>query len=319
MGKFTLTKKTDLTTLENGAILEESDFSINVNNQFLQFKYKEESKDNSYEVSPGIFNIAIKNNQMILAPTKFTEEKIVEDYSVTETICKQINTFFNKVDVYLKRGLFPKWGILLYGYPGCGKSQTISKIAKTYLEKKDTVIIVWRTDKFEARHIKDFLASFKFINGAKNMVLIAEDIGGMEYVGSKMRIDSSLLSLLDNKEQTFTVPTVVIATTNAPENLLHNLTDRPDRFDDKIEVPRPSADFRKKFLEFFSHGTATPEDLDKITDKKYGEFSVAHIKNIVFRSELKDLTISQAIDEVYEQMKLAKEEFVKRAKLGMGL
>lgn len=318
MGKFILKSVLKINEMQvDKSELPESDFSLQNGDTFYQFKHVSEPQEDKYIVKPGIVTVSVKNERLVLAPSGFTEENILEEYVVTKDITEKIDRFFSKIDTYKKYGVFPKRGILLYGAPGCGKSMSLSKIAKQYSSTGDTVVIIWRTDKFEARTIKDFITMFKYDPSVKRMILIAEDIGGIEYVGQKMKIDSSLLSLLDNVEQTFTIPTMIVATTNYPENLLENLTNRPQRFDDVIEIKTPSGEFRQKFLEFFSQGEATEDAKTKIADKRYEGFSVAHIKEIVIRAALYDIGLSESIDQLYAHAEKAKNDFIKRQKVGL--
>jgi hypothetical protein len=201
----------------------------------------------------------------------------------------------------------------------CGKSQSISKICKRYANSNDTCVLIWHTDKFDPNEIKSFIKSFEY-KGVDKFILVAEDIGGTEIDEVKMRSDSSLLSLLDNVEKTFTIPTIVLATTNHPEVFLGNLTNRPQRFDQCVEVKPPAAELRAKFLEFFANEyvTVTEENKAKIVNKKYDDFSIAHIKECVTRAALEDASIDAMIDEVASEIARFKKQFQDKRKLGMG-
>jgi SpoVK/Ycf46/Vps4 family AAA+-type ATPase len=109
-----------------------------------------------------------------------------------------------------------------------------------------------------------------------------------------------------------------MATTNFPELFLENLTNRPQRFDDVIEVKRPSSEARVKFLEFFAKLEVTEEDKLKISNSRYDIFATAHIKEIVVRAKLYDISISDSIDKVFEQSQRAIKNFANR-KSGMGI
>jgi ATP-dependent 26S proteasome regulatory subunit len=111
----------------------------------------------------------------------------------------------------------------------------------------------------------------------------------------------------------------VIATTNFITNFLENLTNRPGRFDDKIEIKAPSPEARAKFLEFFSNSEATQEDLAEISQKEYNEFSIAHVKEAFIRSRIYGITLVDSIRQISKEIQLYKKAFQDKIKrMGMG-
>lgn len=320
---FKIKTITDMKSATDGFKIPESDFSLfTSDDKFIQFEYVDENVSETYEVHSGIWYITIdETRQFCLKPSTFVSEPMLEDYIHTKDISDKINAFFSKRAVYEKYGVFPKRGILLYGAPGCGKSAAISKLCREYDGRKGTAVVIWHTDKYEASDVKSFIKRFDYKkNGVERLILVIEDIGGVEYQGSsKMPSNSSLLSLLDNVEQTFTAPTMILATTNYPENMLENLTNRPQRFDDVICVKTPTADFRAKFLEFFSQKEASDNVKKKIKDKRYEKLSIAHIKEVVIRAAIYDLSLEESLEQIYKQSTKAQADFSERRSVGMGL
>lgn len=313
---FKVKKITDFKDLNVGDTIPEADFSIlNNNNQFVQFEFVEQEHSLLKEVivKPGLWTITVQNQQMTLKPTEFTKQSLIEEYVHTKDILDKIDTFFSRIDVYKELGVDPKRGALLYGPPGGGKTSSLAKVAEKYGNLPNTAIVCWPSDKFEARHVKDFLNKFNYTeHNITQFILIIEDLGGVEQNNGPRYSESSLLSILDNIERTFTVPTMILATTNFPEMFLENLTNRPQRFDDLIEVKRPDGAGRAKFLEFFGKSMVNEEDKKKISATKYELFAPAHIKEIVVRAKLYDITISDSIDKVFEQSQRAVKNFANR-------
>jgi SpoVK/Ycf46/Vps4 family AAA+-type ATPase len=323
-GIFKFKKETDLKSPNESLRLTESDFSIMTpDGRFIQFDYEYDKSEDAdmLKVQPGIFAIASENMKMVLKKTSFTKHRIMEDSISTKEITNKINIFFSKVDVYKKYDLDPKRAMLLYGSAGMGKSVVISKVCEEYTKNDDTVVVLWPSDKYEARDVKAFLKSFDYItNKITRLILVIEDLGGVENAdGPRRYSESSLLSLLDNVENTFKIPTMILATTNHPEKFLENLTDRPQRFDDVLEVKPPSGEFRAKFLDFFSQGAASDAAKEMIKQEKFASLSVAHLKEIVIRSAIYDITIEEAILQIAAQSARAKKGFSKGAgRMGMG-
>lgn len=321
MGYFKVTSKVKLDDLNIGDTLKESDFSsLTPDGNFIQMEFvPEESKAPVYKVNPGVYSIASMSTGLQLVKTQFTKDKILNDFIYTKNVIQTIDKFFEKLHVYYEEGIeVPKRAALLYGPPGTGKTTVIASIVEKYSELKDAVIVVWRTDTIESCDVKDFIKSFQYTNVNK-MILIAEDIGGIENDEARVRSDSSLLALLDNKEKTFSIPVYILATTNFPENLMGNLTNRPDRFDDKIKVDFPSAEARASLLKFYLKDSLTPEALNLISSKKCDEFTPAHIREIRLRSRIHDKTPETVILEIQKEIELYKKAFTKQTTTGFGL
>jgi SpoVK/Ycf46/Vps4 family AAA+-type ATPase len=319
MGFFKVKSAKTIDSLQEGDIVPESDYAIFSSQRFVQFEYIEPAPETQpeYEVNPGVFCIKRKNNSLVLEPTSFVKDEILDSFVHTKDIETRIDCFFNKFNVYKRYGIeIPKRNILLYGPPGTGKSTAISKISNKYVEDKKTLIVIYQTDCFDAAEVKNFIKSFSYKNIEKQ-ILIMEDIGGVEIDEVRVRSDSSLLSLLDNNEKAFKIPTLVISTTNHPEVFLGNLTNRPGRFDDKIQVGFPSGEQRARLLEFFLKDQPNLAAQKLLSSIQFEDFSPAHIKECVIRSAIYDKQLEDVLKEMKEEIKLFKDAFQKKRSMGM--
>lgn len=319
MGYFKLASINHINDFKVETRIEESDYAITTSDgKFIQFEYIEEEKEEEdYLVKPGVYAIKDVGNRLELTKTSFVKDEILDSFVHTQNIEDKINCFFNKFDVYKQFGIeVPKRNILLYGPPGTGKSTAIAKIATKYSADGKTAVIVYHTDTIDASDIKSFFKRFKYENVEK-VILIMEDIGGTEIDQTRMRSDSSLLALLDNQEKSFKIPTLIISTTNFPEVFLGNLTNRPGRFDDKIEVSYPNSDYRLKLLEFFTKNNLNEESKKLITSKTTNEFSPAHIRECVIRSAIYDKNLEDVIKEMIAEIEHYKNAFQKKGKFGL--
>jgi AAA+ superfamily predicted ATPase len=104
---------------------------------------------------------------------------------------------------------------------------------------------------------------------------------------------------------------LILATTNYPEAFLGNLTNRPQRFDDKIEAPLPTGEDRKKLLAFFSKDKAPAPCLDFVASKKGDKFSTAHLKESVIRSAIYEKPLLDVLTDIVEEINLFEKAFQK--------
>jgi AAA+ superfamily predicted ATPase len=312
MGKFVLKKsikygKDDITELV------ESDFAHLVGDTFHQYEYLEDAIDNRVIVKPGIWSIFSQDYELKIKEAAFVEDRILETFLSTKDVSDRIARFFSKLAVYKKHGIeIPKRGALLYGPAGTGKTTIISKVARDHLDGK-TAVIIWHSDRFRPGDVKELFKNFKY-EDVERQILVVEDMGGVEVDQVRAESDSSLLSLLDNQEKAFTIPTYIIATTNYPEIFMGNLTNRPGRFDDKIEVGYPPAEARLELFKFYTEETASDEQLDMIMKSKFEKFTPAHIREVVIRSEIWDQTLEQSMLQILEEIQLYEKAFEKKRK-----
>lgn len=319
MGHFKIKAKNKLEDMKVGDQISESDFAtLTPSGEFVQLEYiEDEDKLEPYKVKPGIWAIKKQMDNLKLVPTQFIEDKILDTFIHTKHITDKIDCFFKNIHIYKEFGFdIAKRGMLLYGPAGTGKSTAITKIANKYNSDGKTAVIIWHTDCFEAYQVKNFIKSFEYVDGVEKLILVAEDIGGIEIENARMKSDSSLLSLLDNQEKTFKIPVFILATTNYPANFMGNLTNRPNRFDDKIEVGYPNNNQRKELLEFFLKETPSQEAVNLILSDSTKEFSAAHIREIVIKSKLHDKTIEEVIKEMCEEIKSYQRGFDKESRVG---
>jgi hypothetical protein len=318
MGKFKVKAITNVDDLKIGQEICESDFaSLTPKGNFFQLEYIEDSENvEPYHVKPGIWAIQKTMGGLKLVPTSFVSDKILDTFVNTTNITDKIDCFFKKIPVYYEMGFeVAKRAALLYGPAGTGKSTAITKVANKYAEDGKTAVIIWHTDKFEAYTVKDFIKSFDYV-GTEKLILIAEDIGGVEIEAARIKSDSSLLSLLDNQEKTFKIPVFILATTNYPANFMGNLTNRPNRFDDKIEVSYPSSEQRVALLEFFGKDMVNDVARIAMSQSQTKEFSPAHIREVVIRAKIYDKTLSQVISEMVGEIKTYNKGFEKGGVMG---
>lgn len=322
MGFFTVQKVTNLDDVKEGDRIEESDFStLTDQGKFVQMEYHDDDEKVHGEIAkPGIFSIIKTMTGLKLDKTDFTKDDVLKDFVSTKDVTDKIDKFFTAIPKYELYGIFAKRGGLLFGPAGTGKTTIIAEICRKYNADGKTFILLWHTDKIEAGDVKDFIKHLKY-EGVEKMILVVEDVGGVEIDQARIRSESALLSLLDNQEQTFKIPVYIAATTNYPENFMGNLTNRPNRFDDKIRVGYPKAEARRQLLKFYDKENLVNEDaLTLIGSKKCEQFSPAHLREVVIRSAIHGVDPYQTIKDMVKEVEDYNRAFEEKgnARLGLG-
>lgn len=318
MGHFVLKNKVNLLDIQDKDTLPEADYThVTKDSLMLQFEYIEEKSNNKLDVDAGLFKIISKNNALVLEKAQFIKDDILNEYTNTEKIEKVIDCFFKNLHLYKEFGIdVPKRNLLLYGPAGTGKTYSLQKAVSKYLDDKKTVAIMWDTYAFDPFEVKEFISTFNYLPGVEKIILIAEDIGGSANSEATVRSSSSLLKMLDNTDKTFTIPIMVIATTNFIENLESNLANRSGRFDDKLEIGYPDANNRVALMNFFSKGTANEDVTQYLKSKACDKLSVAHIKESYIRSRLHEKPLLDVLKDVVKEIDIYNKGFKEQRSMG---
>lgn len=315
--KFKLKSRVNLIDSPIGTFLEESDYcQLLPNGDLVQFELVSESDPSVKTLTPGYKFLYIEDGAIKAKDFELNFECVLDDLSEAQDIIHKATVFLDKAPT-----IFAKFqstnirrGILMYGPPGSGKSTIISSICKQ-LPKDKTLFLFWPTDVVSASGFKNFMSSVEF-KDVDRIVLVIEDIGGVEARSGEMPSTSSLLSILDNAQGTFKHPVLFLATTNFIHLFNGTLTNRPGRFEHVVKVGTPNGEYRAKLLQFFGKDLVTEKDLCLIESKDFADFTPAHIKEAVIRSELYSISISESLQELLEHVKVFKKEFSESKNVG---
>jgi cell division protease FtsH len=210
-------------------------------------------------------------------------EDIVLKAGIKEILLYNTSGLLSKKDLFDRKGIPLKRGLLFYGPPGNGKTM-VGKI----LAKEVDANFVWVTPKdlIDAgpRDIADIYSFARLLAPA---IIFFEDIdliGGEDRFGRSFQwVLGELLSQLDGFDSNHGV--ITIATTNNIEVLDKALANRPGRFDIRIEFPNPDYQLRLAVLKQYiqNHPVASGLNLAWLAEGSDG-LSCAHIKEIVTRA-----------------------------------
>ena len=183
-------------------------------------------------------------------------------------------------------------GILLYGYPGTGKTQLCKQMA---LKAKNLgVTTIWVTSK-SIHSNEDLAGIFKFARNCSPTLLIFEDIDLFagardEYEGVRGLLGEFLQQLdgIASNDGIF-----VAATTNRLYVLDKAISDRPVRFDAKIELDYNDFDSKKNLIELYNT-SKLPIDASVIAHR-LTNVTPAHIQELMIKSSMISLQRGEPI------------------------
>lgn len=323
-GKFEVIAVTKFKDLKKGDFVVKSDLALQDSERVFQFRYHpEKSKIKKRPIKPGIWSLKQTNMGVDTVKIEMGKKRLLLEATSSKALLDEAKLFFNNLEVYDRLELQKKRGVLLYSKPGLGKSSSIAHFClESIKEDSGTVVIVWPTGQIDADSVCSFLSSeAKLTKKCTRLILILEDIGGGEHEnhGGPRGVDSGLLSLLDGVAVSFSKPTFIIATTNHPENLLASLADRPGRFDKMVALYPPATEERLKLLEFIAKRALSDKEIKAFSNESCKDLSMAHLSEIVIRSELHGKAMETILQEILEHQELVANSFEKKGKFGFGM
>lgn len=221
----------------------------------------------------------------------FANQKLLNSVRV------DIEKFIESKTIFEDLGVIHKRGYLLYGVPGTGKTSFVRHVISEVLP-----------DEYHAIWIEG-IPSFSFMQKFNSMptlkVFVIEEITTFAQDGQARE----MLEFLDGEYSP--INSIIMATTNYPEELQQNLADRPSRFDIVIEIKESSEGEARMFFENFLHRKLLSEEVT-LTG-----LSAAHIKEICLLSLMYQLPLQQCYEKVKERRDNFKKKFSNREEVGI--
>ncbi len=226
-------------------------------------------------------------------------------------------------EIFMRLGIEPPKGVLLYGSPGTGKTL----LAKAVANESEAHFILLNgpeiMSKFYGESEKKIRAIFDeaeknapsiiFIDEIDSLAPKREDAGGEV----ERRVVSQLLTMMDGLQSRGKV--VVIGATNRP-NAIDPALRRPGRFDREVEISVPDKAGRRQILQIHTRNMPLTKSvkLDEIARRTHG-FVGADINSlakeaamIVLRKNIHKFNLEDEDDipqEVLSQLKVAGKDF----------
>lgn len=230
----------------------------------------------------GLYDICFDSNeQMYFEQKPIHVDQLIEfPDSMLDSIIKEIDSFWNKSELFLHYGFLHRRGYLFYGVAGGGKTCLVQLIIKNIIHDSGIILL----GKYPP-HIINALKVLRKIEPLRKVVCLFEDIDAIiQRYG-----DSELLSLLDGEDQSNYV--LNIATTNYPEKLDKRIISRPRRFDRVIKILSPTKDMRRIY--FREKLKIEDSELDVFVSLTEG-FTFAGCAEMVISVKCFDMSIEEA-------------------------
>lgn len=327
-GYFSIKSKTKIDKLQVNDIIPASDLTVQSEKHLIQAEWVRPEEDKKIEINNKLYVIESTPGGAVLKETELRRANILRSVDNTKAIREFANEFFDNLHVYEQLGSYDAETYtekarkgLLYSDPGQGKTATIMDFCHEMIKTKNKAVILWPTDQVDSGAVLNMLSSeVEYMDDVDGLVLVIEDIGGNPHEGhgGPRQVDSSLLELLSGAQSVFKVPTLVLATTNYPQNLLSALADRPERFDRIIELPPPSVDDKIAILEFLLKRTLEDNEKQALAMKKVANLSIAHLKEVAIRSLMQKTNIESCLKDMIAHKEAFNNAFTKKNEMGFG-
>ena len=135
-----------------------------------------------------------------------------------DTIMDDIDKFWSIKENYIKYNRVYRRNYLLYSAPGTGKTSLINLMCQDLIKKYNGIVVSIRNEN-DIYYYHPIMKMFRTIEPDRKMIVIIEDIDNFvsDRYSSRSSLETTLLNILDGNFKFDN--TVIIATTNYPENL----------------------------------------------------------------------------------------------------
>jgi transitional endoplasmic reticulum ATPase len=225
-------------------------------------------------------------------------------------------------EVFIRLGIEPHNGILMYGSPGCGKTL----IAKALASESEANFYIINGPEIVNKYYGETEARlrdiFKEAKDTSPSIIFIDEIDAIapkreEAFGDvEKRVVAQLLALMDGMSERGNV--IVLGATNRPESIDPALR-RPGRFDREIEIGVPNIEGRIEILQIHTRGMPLAADIDmrQLASELYG-YTGADIKALCREAAMKalrrylpeiDLEGDKVSSDTLEMMEIRNKDF----------
>lgn len=237
-------------------------------------------------LEPGLYSIGYSRDLGYYC-TKMeikSDELFIFSNTIIDSLLKEIETFWNREQIYKDKHLVHKRGILLQGLPGTGKTSIVSIIMSQIVKSGGVVFKIEDANALPTA-IKFISNHFRKIQPDTPIITIIEELDTF------LEVKNELLDFLDGK--THIDHHLVLATTNN-SSAIPNTFLRPSRIDLIVQVDLPDEITRE---EYFKYKNVPEEDVQKLVNGSSG-CSLADLKELYICVYVLGYDIPSAINKV---------------------
>lgn len=196
-------------------------------------------------------------------------------------------------ELFVRLGIEPHSGILLYGPPGCGKTLLAKVIASESEANMYPINGPEIMNKYYGETEAKLRDIFKEAKDNSPSIIFIDEIDAIApkreeaYGDVEKRVVAQMLALMDGLNDRGNV--IVLGATNRPDSVDPALR-RPGRFDREFEISVPNEDGRLEILEIHTRGMPISENIDlKDLSSELHGYTGADIKSLCREAALKSI------------------------------
>ena len=196
-------------------------------------------------------------------------------------------------ELFVRLGIEPHSGVLLYGPPGCGKTL----LAKVLASESDANMFSINGPEIMNKYYGETEAKlrdiFKEAKENSPSIIFIDEIDAIApkreeaYGDVEKRVVAQLLALMDGLTDRGNV--IVLGATNRPDSVDPALR-RPGRFDREMEISVPNADGRLEVMEIHTRGMPISSDVNlKILSSELNGYTGADMKSLCREAAMRSI------------------------------
>ncbi len=196
-------------------------------------------------------------------------------------------------ELFVRLGVEPHSGILLYGPPGCGKTLLAKVIASESEANMFPINGPEIMNKYYGETEAKLREIFKEAKDNSPSIIFIDEIDAIApkreeaYGDVEKRVVAQLLALMDGLNDRGNV--IVLGATNRPDSVDPALR-RPGRFDREFEISVPNEEGRLEILEIHTRSMPISDDIDlKVLSSELHGYTGADIKSLCREAALKSI------------------------------
>ena len=268
------------------------EISVMILGNSMDFKITKTSPKGVVKIDRGT-NLIISTETSIDRKVRVTYEEVGGLRAEVKSMREIVELPLKHPELFVRLGIEPHSGILLYGPPGCGKTL----LAKVMASESEANMFPINGPEIMNKYYGETEAKlreiFKEARDNSPSIIFIDEIDAIApkreeaYGDVEKRVVAQLLALMDGLNDRGNV--IVLGATNRPDSVDPALR-RPGRFDREFEISVPNEEGRLEILEIHTRGMPISDDIDlkDLSAELYG-YTGADIKSLCREAALKSI------------------------------